>query len=56
MGASPVPLMRLVGLDAIFQKSRASDSHPERRIYPYLMKDMTITAADRWRLRKVDSV
>ena len=39
-------LMRLMGLEAIFQKPRTSDPHPEHRIYPYLLKDMTITAAN----------
>ena len=38
-------LMRLMGLEAIFQKPRTSDPHPEHRIYPYLLKGMTITAA-----------
>lgn len=37
-------LMRLMGLEAIYQRPRTSDPHPEHRIYPYLLKDMAITA------------
>ena len=39
-------LMRLMGLEAIFQKPRTSDPHPEHRIYPYLLKGMAIKAAN----------
>ena len=39
-------LMRLMGLEAIYQKPRTSDPHPEHRIYPYLLKGMAITAAN----------
>ncbi len=35
-------LMRLMGLEAIFQKPRTSDPHPEHRIYPYLLKGVVI--------------
>lgn len=39
-------LMRLMGLEAIFQKPRTSEPHPEHRIYPYLLKGMAINAAN----------
>ena len=35
--------MRLLGLQAIFQRSRTSEPHPEHRIYPYLLRDLAIT-------------
>ena len=39
-------LMRLMGLEAIFQKPRTSDPHPEHRVYPYLLKGVAINAAN----------
>ncbi len=36
-------LMRLLGLQAIFQRPRTSQLHPEHRIYPYLLRDLEIT-------------
>ena len=35
-------LMRLMGLEAIYQAPRTSAPHPAHRIYPYLLKAMTI--------------
>lgn len=35
-------LMRLMGLEAIYQRPRTSDPLPEHKIYPYLLRDMTI--------------
>ena len=35
-------LMRLLGLQAIFQRPRTSEPHPEHRIYPYLLRDLAI--------------
>ena len=35
-------LMRKMGLAAIYQAPRTSDPHPEHRIYPYLLRGMTI--------------
>ena len=35
-------LMRLTGLEAIYQAPRTSDPHPGHRIYPYLLKNMMI--------------
>ena len=39
-------LMRLMGLEAIYQAPRTSTPHPEHRIYPYLLKDMMIERAN----------
>ncbi len=36
-------LMRLLGLQAVFQRPRTSQPHPEHRIYPYLLRDLEIT-------------
>jgi len=35
-------LMRLMGLEAIYQAPRTSDPHPEHRVYPYLLRGMAI--------------
>ena len=35
-------LMRLMGLAAIYQKPNTSKPHPEHKIYPYLLRGMTI--------------
>ena len=35
-------LMRLMGIEAIYRKPNLSRRHPEHRIYPYLLKNMTI--------------
>jgi len=35
-------LMRLMGLDAIYPKPRTSRPHPEHKIYPYLLRDLSI--------------
>ena len=39
-------LMRLMGLVAIYQAPRTSTPHPEHRIYPYLLRDMTVEHPD----------
>jgi len=36
-------LMRLMGLEAIYQAPRTSDPHPEHRIYPYLLRNLEVT-------------
>ena len=36
-------LMRLMGLRAIYRQPRTSQPAPERRVYPYLQRDLTIT-------------
>ena len=40
-------LMRLMGLEAIYQKPRTSDPHPAHRIYPYLLRGMMIETPNR---------
>jgi putative transposase len=35
-------LMRLMGLEAIYPKPKTSRPHPDHRIYPYLLKGLTI--------------
>jgi len=35
-------LMREMGLEAIYPKPHLSQSHPEHKIYPYLLKDVSI--------------
>ncbi len=39
-------LMRLMGLQAIYQAPRTSDPHPEHRIYPYLLRNLSINRPD----------
>jgi len=36
-------LMRLMGIEAIYVKPRLSKAHPEHRIYPYLLRGLSIT-------------
>lgn len=38
--------MRLMGLEAIYPKPRTSQSGPEHKIYPYLLKGVTIDRPD----------
>jgi len=40
-------LMRLMGLEAIYQTPRTSDPHPAHRIYPYLLRGMAIDRPNR---------
>ena len=35
-------LMRLMGLEAIYPKPKTSRPHPEHKVYPYLLRDLTI--------------
>jgi putative transposase len=39
-------LMRLMGLEAIFQAPRTSTPHPAHRIYPYLLRNLTVVRPD----------
>jgi len=39
-------LMRLMGLMPIYPKPNGSKRHPEHKIYPYLLRDMTIERAN----------
>ena len=40
-------LMRLMGLEAIYQAPRTSTPHPAHRVYPYLLNGMAIERPDR---------
>ena len=35
-------LMRLMGIEAVYPKPRTSRPHPQHRVYPYLLRDLTI--------------
>jgi putative transposase len=39
-------LMRLMGLEAIYQAPRTSTPHPAHRIYPYLLRKLTVGRPD----------
>ena len=39
-------LMRLMGLEAIYQAPKTSTPHPEHRIYPYLLRNLTVVRPD----------
>ena len=39
-------LMRLMGIEAMYPRPRTSRPHPEHKIYPYLLRDLTITRPD----------
>jgi putative transposase len=39
-------LMRLMGLQAIYQAPRTSTPHPEHRVYPYLLRNVAVERAD----------
>ena len=39
-------LMRLMGLAAIYQAPRTSTPHPEHRVYPYLLRSVTVERPD----------
>ena len=39
-------LMRKMGISAIYQTPRTSKPHPEHKIYPYLLRDVSITRPD----------
>ena len=39
-------LMRLMGLMAIYPKPNGSKSHPEHKIYPYLLRDVAVEKAN----------
>ena len=39
-------LMRLMGLQAVLPGPHTSRRHPEHRVYPYLLRDLTIRAPD----------
>src|SRR5271166_1071808 len=35
-------LMRMMGLEAVFQKPNTSRGHPDHKVYPYLLRGLTI--------------
>ena len=35
-------LMRLMGLEALYRKPRTSDAQPGHRVYPYLLRGLTV--------------
>jgi len=35
-------LMKLIGIEAVYQRPRTSDPHPGHKIYPYLLKNLDI--------------
>ena len=39
-------LMRIMGLRVIYRRPRTSQPVPERRVYPYLLRDLAITRAN----------
>jgi putative transposase len=39
-------LMRLMGLEAIYQAPRTSTPHPDHRVYPYLLRDVVVSRPD----------
>ena len=39
-------LMRIMGMRAIYRQPRTSQPAPERRVYPYLLRNLTITRAN----------
>ena len=36
-------LMRKMGLEAVYQKPKLSQRHPDHQVYPYLLRDLAIT-------------
>jgi putative transposase len=39
-------LMRQMGIEATYPRPRTSSPHPDHRIYPYLLRDVVVLAAD----------
>jgi putative transposase len=39
-------MMKLMGLEAIYQAPRTSDPHPKHRIYPYLLRGLEVTKSN----------
>jgi putative transposase len=39
-------LMRLMGLEVVYPKPRLSQSHPQHRKFPYLLRDLSVTGPD----------
>ena len=49
-------LMRLMGLEAIYPKPRTSQSGPDHKIYPYLLKGVTIDRPDQVRCTDISYI
>ena len=41
-------LKRVMGIEAIYARPRTSEPHPDHRLYPYLLRDVVVSAAARW--------
>ncbi len=39
-------LMRVMGMEAIYRKPRTSVSNSQHRVFPYLLRDLTIDSPD----------
>ena len=39
-------LMRIMGIEAVYPKPRTSRPHPQHKIYPYLLRGLTINATN----------
>lgn len=39
-------LMRLMGIEAVYPKPRTSRPHPQHKVYPYLLRGMTINSTN----------
>lgn len=39
-------LMRLMGLEAVYQKPRLTQRNPEHKVYPNLLRDVTVERPD----------
>jgi putative transposase len=39
-------LMRIMGLEAIYPRLRTTTRNPDHKIYPYLLRDVTIDRCD----------
>jgi len=35
--------MERIGIEALYQKPRLSDPHPGHKVWPYLLRDVTVT-------------
>ena len=49
-------LVRLSGLQAVYRAPRTSDPHPEHRVWPCLLKGMTIDRASQVRCADITSI
>jgi len=40
-------LMRIIGIQALYQKPRTTQRHPEHKVYPYLLRGLAVTRPNR---------